>query len=149
MIRRALALGLGLTLVPALAPAESLQEALTGPWVKVESARLSDQAATSEARTACAQKGFGSDDGLIVSAEGQVLSLEAWKDGVAADRWNFDPEVRGGKLDDGRMALQFSVSGTPVFELTFWRIIVEEAEQSLLDVLGPGLEPAVYLKCPS
>ena len=146
MIR--IALCLGLALVPGLAAAESLQEALIGSWAKVASSQISDDAMVTMAHSACAVTGFGDSQGVVMAAEGKAISLEVWRRGEALIHWDFDEEVRGGRLEDGRLLLQFSVAEIPTVEMTYWRISVGDAEQSLIHLLGPGSEPAIYLKCP-
>ena len=144
-----LALCLAVALCATGARAESLRDALTGNWAVMEGSQLaSDAENIAAAQSICASPQFGIDRGLILRFGDGRFALEIWDTDRARHQWTFDKDVRGGKLDDGRIAMRFSAGGTPTHELTFWKSTIEGSEHSLLEFLGQPVESGIFLKCP-
>ncbi len=131
------------------AGAESLRDALTGDWALMDGSQLATDAENiAAAEMACARPEFGAYRGVVLGVQDDRFAMEAWEGGEMLEAWEFDKEVRGAKLDDGRIAIRFSVAGAASHELTFWRATIEGAERSLLELLGPPVATGFYLKCP-
>jgi hypothetical protein len=131
------------------AGAESLRDALTGNWALMDGSQLATDAENiAAAETACAEPEFGAYRGVVLGVEDDRFAMEAWEGGEMLDAWDFDKDVRGARLDDGRIAMRFSVAGAPSHELTFWKATIEGAERDLLELLGPPAKSGFYLKCP-
>ena len=131
------------------AGAESLRDALTGDWALMDGSQLATDAENiAAAEMACGQPEFGAYRGIVLGIQDDRFAMEAWQGGEMLDAWEFDTEVRGARLDDGRIAMRFSVAGVASHELTFWRAMIEGAQRSLLELLGPPVKSGLYLKCP-
>ena len=144
-----LVFGLAVTLFAAGAGAESLRDALIGNWALMDGSQLATDADNiAAAEMACAQPEFGAYRGLIIGVQDDRFTMEAWEGSEMLDAWEFDKDVRGAKLDDGRIAMRFSVDGAASHELTFWMATIEGAERSLLELLGPPVKSGFYLECP-
>jgi len=131
------------------AGAESLRDALVGNWALMDGSQLATDAENiAAAEMACAEPEFGAGRGVVIGLHGDRFTMQAWQGGEMLEAWEFDKDVRGAKLDDGRIAMRFSVAGAASHELTFWRAEIEGAERSLLELLGPPVKSGLYLKCP-
>ena len=139
---------MALALAPSGVMAESLREALIGNWALIEqSQRATDTESAAQADAVCTDPQFGAGRGLVIGANAESFAMEAWEGGELLDAWEFDDQVRGARLDDGRMALQFSIDGTPTHELTFWKATIDGTERGLLEYLGLTVQSAFYMKC--
>jgi len=135
-------------LFPAAAGAESLRDALIGNWALTEgSQRATDAESAALVDASCADPQFGAGRGLVIGVDQDRFAIEVWEGGEMLEAWEFDSQVRGARLDDGRIAMRFSVDQTPTHELTYWRAVIEGTERGLLEFLGPPVQSAFYMKC--
>ncbi|MEM1277456.1 MAG: hypothetical protein AAGH74_13100 [Pseudomonadota bacterium] len=130
------------------AAAESVQDALTGRWAIMRGSQAATDAENLAAASAvCALE--GADQGVIhlAFANGRFALTTTDKAGVEKI-WRYDPQISGGRLGDGRLALNFSVTGQRTHEMIFWRATLDGVEHNLLEVQGPPNPAGLYLKCP-
>ncbi|MEM9045406.1 MAG: hypothetical protein AAGC81_11975 [Pseudomonadota bacterium] len=134
-------------LVSSGAAAESVQDALTGRWaVMRDSQAATDAENVASAQAVCAIK--GADQGLIELAFGNGRFAMTTTDGDGAQKtWRYDPQISGGRLGDGRLAINFSMTGQRTHEVIFWRATLDGVEHNLLEVQGPPNPAGLYLKC--
>ncbi|MEM8793353.1 MAG: hypothetical protein AAGE80_17155 [Pseudomonadota bacterium] len=90
----------------------------------------------------------GPDQALIelVFANGRFAMTTTDGDGMQKV-WRYDPQVSGGRLGDGRLSINFSMTGQRTHELIFWRATLDGVEHDLLEVQGPPNPAGLYLKC--
>ncbi|MEM7237916.1 MAG: hypothetical protein AAF501_08850 [Pseudomonadota bacterium] len=142
----------GAALVAVLATgagAESMLEVLVGKWAVMKGSQAETDVENVSNATGICLAGEPERDLIAFHIGDAGLTLTATGSESGQSVFSFDEEVRGGMLEDGRLALNFLLGAERSHDMVYWRVTIEGAEHDLLEVHGPPNPSEIYMKCPA